>query len=53
MMKQIKTLTKLQLQNMFGLNVFRYTKDKKRKQKTIGLSVVWTMLLLMRASYVG
>ena len=53
MMKQIKTLTKLQLQNLFGLNVFRYTKDKKRKQKTIGLSVVWAMLLLMIAFYVG
>ena len=29
MIKQIKTLTKLQLKNLYGLNVFRFTKNKK------------------------
>lgn len=53
MMKQIKTLTKLQLQNLYGLNVFRYTKDKKKKQKAIGLSVVWALLIVMIAGYIG
>ena len=53
MMKQIKTLTKLQLQNLYGLNVFRYTKDKKKKKTTIGLGVVWVLLIVMIAIYIG
>ena len=53
MMKQIKTLTKLQLQNLYGLNVFRYTKDKKKKKTTIGLGVVWVLLIVMIATYIG
>lgn len=53
MMKQIKYLTKLQLQNLYGLNVFRYTKDKKKKQKTIGLGAVWALLIVMIAAYIG
>ena len=53
MMKQIRTLTKLQLQNLYGLNVFRYTKDKKKKKTTIGLGVVWALLIVMIATYIG
>ena len=53
MMKQIRTLTKLQLQNLYGLNVFRYTKDKKKKKTTIGLGVVWVLLIVMIATYIG
>ena len=53
MMKQIKTLTKLQLQNLYGLNVFRYTKDKKKKKTTIGLGLVWALLIVMIATYIG
>ena len=50
MMKQIRALTKLQLQNLYGLNVFRYTKDKKKKKTTMGLGVVWALLIVMIAS---
>ena len=53
MMKQIKTLTKLQLQNLYGLNVFRYTKDKKKKKTAIGLGAVWALLIVMIAIYIG
>ena len=53
MMKQIRTLTKLQLQNLYGLNVFRYTKDKKKKKTMIGLGVVWVLLIVMIAVYIG
>lgn len=53
MMKQIKTLTKLQLQNLYGLNVFRYTKDKKKKKTTMGLGVVWAVLIVMITVYIG
>lgn len=52
-MKQIKNLTILQLKNLYGLNVFRYTKDKKAKQRTIGLGFVWALLILMIMTYVG
>lgn len=53
MMKQIKTLTKLQLQNLYGLNVFRYTKDKKRRQKAIGLGFAWAFVIVMIVGYIG
>lgn len=53
MIKQIKYLTKLQLQNLYGLNVFRYTKDKKRKRKAIGLGFAWTLIIVMIAGYIG
>ena len=53
MMKQIKTLTKLQLQNLYGLNVFRYTKDKKKKNTTIALGFVYALLVVMVAFYIG
>lgn len=52
-MKQIRTLTKLQLQNLYGLNVFRYTKDQKKKKTTIGLGIVWALLIVMIAGYIG
>ena len=53
MIKQIKCLTKLQLKNIYGLNVFRFTKDKKAKQKTTGMAVVWALLIAMVCFYVG
>lgn len=53
MIKQIKTLTKLQLQNMYGLNVFRYTKDKKRRQKASGLGFAWMLIIVMIVGYIG
>ena len=39
MIRQIKNLTKLQLQNMYGLNVFRFSKDKAEKRKKLALAV--------------
>ena len=33
MLRQISILTKLELCNVFGLNVLRHTKDKKAKRK--------------------
>ena len=53
MIKQIKTLTGLQLKNIYSLNVIRYTKDKGAKQKGLLLGVVWLMLIAMIAFYVG
>ena len=53
MLAQIKLLTALELKNLYGINTLRHTKDKSVKKRTILLSIVWAMLILMIASYVG
>lgn len=53
MLTQIKLLTKLELCNLYGLNVLRFSKDKKSKQKTMGLAALWIILLVMLIGYVG
>lgn len=53
MLKQICTLTRLELCNIFGWNVFRFTKDKKAKQKAKIMMAVWGVLILMLFGYVG
>ena len=53
MWTQIKILTKLELCNLYGLNVFRFSKDKKRKQKMMGLLMAWIILLAMLIFYIG
>lgn len=53
MLTQIKLLTRLELCNLYGLNVLRFSKDKKSKQKTLGLTALWILLLVMLIGYVG
>ena len=53
MLRQIRILTKLELCNLYGLNVLRFSKDKKSKQKTVGLLMAWAILLAMLIGYVG
>ena len=53
MIKQIRHLTKLELQNLYGLNVFRYTKDKRQKQKMLGLCAAWLFIIVMIVGYIG
>ena len=53
MIKQIKTLTVLQLKNIYSLNVIRYTKDKSVKQKSLLLGMAWLFIIVMIAFYVG
>ncbi len=53
MLTQIKILTKLELCNLYGLNVLRFSKDKKMKRKAIGLLAVWLLVLAVLACYVG
>lgn len=52
MIKQIFMLSRLQLANLFGINEFRYTKDKTKKARFIGLGTVWIILILMLVGYV-
>ena len=53
MIRQIRILTKALLCNLFNLNVFRYTKDKKKKRNTITMGVAWLLLIGMVFLYVG
>lgn len=52
MLRQIKNLSKLQLCNLFGLNVLRFSKDKKAKRKKIALGLVCAMLVVILAAYI-
>jgi len=49
----LKTLTILELRNLYGLNVLRHTKDTKEKRKKIALSCIMILAILILLSYVG
>lgn len=53
MMRQIKNLTGLELCNLFGLNVYRFSRDKKVRSRTRLLMGVWAVLVIMVLFYVG
>lgn len=53
MLKQMKILTKLELCNLCGLNVLRFSRDKRAKKKSLGLLALWIILLAMLIFYVG
>ena len=53
MARQIRLLLGCQLINLFGVNEVRHTKDKKKRARFMGLSIVWILLALMLVSYVG
>ncbi len=53
MLSQIKALTALELKNLYGINVFRHTKDKKAKNRSIALMAVWIFVILVVVSYIG
>ena len=52
MLRQIGRLCRLQMGNLFGINEFRYTKDRAKKNRYLGLGVVWVILILMVIGYV-
>lgn len=53
MIKQVIMLCRLQLGNLFGINELMHTKDKAKRARFIGLSIVWIMLIAMVVVYVG
>ncbi len=53
MLRQIYQLTAVQLYNLFGFNEFRYSKDKKKKRRWIGMALIWAFIILMMLSYVS
>lgn len=53
MLRHVRILTKLELCNLYGLNVLRFSKDKKARRKTMSLAAVWAVLLAVLVFYVG
>ncbi len=53
MLKQVLTLSLVQFKKLFGINEIRYTKDKKKKQNFILLSVAYVLIILVACGYVG
>ncbi len=53
MMRQIRLLTKISLYGMFGLNELRFTKDTRKRVKAGFMAVLWLLLIVMLAGYVG
>ena len=53
MIEQIKILSKLELTNLFSLNVLRHTKDKKAKKTGIAMGITVAILVMMAMGYVG
>jgi len=53
MLKQVLTLSRVQLQNLFGINELRYTKDKKKKATFAMLAVAYLLIILIIIGYVG
>lgn len=51
-MKQIKMLTKLELCNLYGFNVFRHIKDPGQKKKNKVFMCIIAFLLLVVLSYI-
>ena len=52
-LKQLAALVKLQLVNLYGINVYRNLKDPKEKKKKFWLGVAYGAVVIMMMSYVG
>lgn len=52
-LKQLVALIKLQLVNLYGINVYRNLKDPKEKRKKFWLGVAYVVVAIMMISYIG
>ena len=52
-LEQIKIMAGLELCNLFGINVLRFSKDTRAKKRAVLLSVLWAFLIMMMLFYVG
>lgn len=53
MLHQINVLTRLQLANLFGLNVLRHTTDPRARRKAWLMAAVWALVVLAVVFYTG
>ena len=47
MLAQIRIMARLELCNLLGINILRFTKDKRKKKRAVMLSVLWILLIIM------
>ena len=47
MLKDIFLLLKLQLMNFLGFNTIKYSKDKNEKKRTIGMAILWIIIIII------
>ena len=53
MLTQSKILIKLELCNLYGWNVLRFSRDKKARKKSLGILAVGLFVLAILMCYVG
>lgn len=53
MLSQTKVLARTELCNIFGLNVLRFSKDKRAKRRAVLLAVTGILVVLIMMLYVG
>ena len=51
--KHLEALIKIQLVNLYGMNVYRNLKDPKEKKKKFWLAVAYVFFILVMIFYVG
>ncbi len=52
-MRQISVFVRMELCNLYGWNVFRHTRDKGEKKKSIALGIIIGLCIVMLMSYIG
>ena len=52
MLRQVLLLTRITACNIFGLNEYRYTKDRKKRRRWRAMAALWFFLFLMMEAYV-
>ncbi|MCM1121393.1 MAG: hypothetical protein NC416_02300 [Eubacterium sp.] len=53
MLSQTKILARTELYHLFGLNVLRFSKDKRVRRRAVLLAVTYLLVVLMMMFYVG
>lgn len=53
MMRSIKPLVRLELCNLFSLNILRHTRDKKARRKACFMAGIYVFLILLAFFYIG
>lgn len=53
MLTQIRIMSRLELSNLFGWNVLRFSRDRRQKRKAAAMMLLWFLLVLYMAFYMG
>lgn len=53
MLTQIRIMSRLELSNLFGWNVMRFSRDRRQKRKAAAMMLLWLLVVLYMAFYMG